>query len=460
MAVIKVKAWNYMLQKDLNVQLDGKSFFVVGDSETGKSTFLQIIEESLMLKPFTKNPISDGEKEGGIEVTHDFGDGNLYTVRRTFSRDNKKLRRFEIIDQHGKSEALQPVLERIFGKAFFNTYFDFKTYFYEKRTEKERFEYFIKAVGGEQVLTNNTKYNRKNESRDNVGGQRITYKSLLSQSPINPETLESDFAHFMQEKTIADADKAYNEVLQELKDREALELELQVIYEQNNKFIEAEKRVPEIDLEVAELEKQIKALKAEKKASQKFIKDFPADFELQAEKEMELSKVDELNREVQERADLVYDDTLREVHVFLSQKQEFKTGLGYLEKLKELNEEWEKLDQEMKGLKEENNKIIQDRVPIPEITIDNTRILYDGKEMCFPHVSTGKAVRIASQIQRALNPKGNNLIVIPDGGSLGSKLFEVIEECKNFDVQYIVEVTEMKQKFKIQMEEEFLKKLA
>ncbi|HTB30809.1 MAG TPA: hypothetical protein VK808_02215, partial [Bacteroidia bacterium] len=62
------------------------------------------------------------------------------------------------------------------------------------------------------------------------------------------------------------------------------------------------------------------------------------------------------------------------------------------------------------------------------------------------------------QIQRAINPAGINLIVVPEAQSLGSGMDEIIEECNSLGVQYIMEVTERKQPFKIKFEEEFLGK--
>jgi hypothetical protein len=152
-----------------------------------------------------------------------------------------------------------------------------------------------------------------------------------------------------------------------------------------------------------------------------------------------------------------------EVNQFNQERTKFQTGLQYLETFKVLNDSWTVLQNDIIKLEAENEQIFKAKFNIPELSIgEDESILYlcpDGvkRELAFPNVSKGRSIRIAAEIQRILNPDGINFIVIPEGQSLGSGLYEVIEECKKFGFQYIVEITERKQDFKIVFEEEYLK---
>jgi hypothetical protein len=100
------------------------------------------------------------------------------------------------------------------------------------------------------------------------------------------------------------------------------------------------------------------------------------------------------------------------------------------------------------------------KIPIPGLTIedidDKNIILYEGRELCFENISKGRSIRLAIEIQRAINPKGSHIVMIPEAQSLGSQLDEILAECKEYGIQAIIELTERKQEFHIEFEDEFL----
>lgn len=458
MTVLSVKAKNYKKLKSLHINPNGKSFFVVGDTEEGKSTLLEIIESSLQLAPFPSNPLSDDEDAGGYEVVH-LLNGEEYTVKREFTREGG-LKRFTMTDRKGFSAAPSTVLNNIFGKAFINAHFDYKAYFYGCTTSFQRTEYVIKAFGGNTVLENIKIINTKTRERGAIGTDKTTFETLLKGSILNPETLELDLLKYAEPKDIKSAygDPEYLRLQEELVDKDKLELDLSVISDFNKKHDITSQRNIDIADRIKLLEQEIKDLKGEKKDNEKWLKDNPKDLEFEQEIIAKIDEADLFNEAKQTEIDTALQLAIDGINLFNQNKFAFDTGITYLEKFQELDEKWDELDKEITELEEINDKILHDSLPIPELSIVNDVIMYEGRELCFPNISKGRSIRITAQIQRILNPKGNNLIIIPEGQSLGSGLDEVIEECKNFGVQYIVEITERKQPFQIKFEDEFLKK--
>src|SRR4051812_37161383 len=129
MSVTKITAKNFKKLEDFSFSPNGKSIFVVGDSGEGKSTLLRIILSSLMLEDFPADPLTTGKKSGFVETEHDV-DGMKYTVKRSFTDDRTKKTRFTVVDQNGGKYSLSEVLEKIYGKAFTSSNFDYYQFFF------------------------------------------------------------------------------------------------------------------------------------------------------------------------------------------------------------------------------------------------------------------------------------------------------------------------------------------
>lgn len=462
--VTDVKLINYKIHRDFQFSPNGKSFAIVGDSGTGKSTLIDVILMSLGVIPFDKKCLSDGAESGRMEVTHDFGDGNKYTVKRRFSK--KGVMRFEVTDQNGGDHTMEVLLGKVLGKAFTNTYFDYRKYFHDCKTSAARFEYMVRAVGGDVVLDNNRTINRKIDERNTIGGKRSTFETLLEQNTIlDPDKLDEQEVYYAKLKTLDDIyeDETYKQLESQLIQKESLELDLEIVSESNDKYKKAELREVAIDTEIAELERQIRELKAEKKDSQKWRKQNPADFEFEKELAEQIAKADEQNAELYPKIKQAKDAAQERINTYNYEYNQFNTGLGYLQEFLSLNEKWNTINDSIEKLREDNDKLFRERLAIPEITItEDDVVMYtfpDGvqRELALPNVSKGQSVGITAKIQSVLNPKGLNMIMIPEGKSMGSGLDEVIAECNNLGIQYIVEITERKKEVKIVFEEkEFL----
>jgi DNA repair exonuclease SbcCD ATPase subunit len=339
--VTDVKLINYKIHRDFQFSPNGKSFAIVGDSGTGKSTLIDVILMSLGVIPFDKKCLSDGAESGRMEVTHDFGDGNKYTVKRRFSK--KGVMRFEVTDQNGGDHTMEVLLGKVLGKAFTNTYFDYRKYFHDCKTSAARFEYMVRAVGGDVVLDNNRTINRKIDERNTIGGKRSTFETLLEQNTIlDPDKLDEQEVYYAKLKTLDDIyeDETYKQLESQLIQKESLELDLEIVSESNDKYKKAELREVAIDTEIAELERQIRELKAEKKDSQKWRKQNPADFEFEKELAEQIAKADEQNAELYPKIKQAKDAAQERINTYNYEYNQFNTGLGYLQEFLSLNEKW------------------------------------------------------------------------------------------------------------------------
>lgn len=460
MAVIEVRARNFKKLENIDIKPNGKSFFVIGDTNQGKTTLMKIILSTLMIEDFPEDPITTGKTEGYIEAVHEL-DGIKYTVRRTFTDKKDSKTRFTVTDQNGGRHTLSTLLEKIFGKAFTNSYFDYNEYFHKQKSSDTRYAYFVKAIGGDRVFENNIKKEKLLDERGRLGTERTKYRNIVDHSSLNPETLEADLLYYKDEKLQDEAILKKNEILAKRKSIVNLTNQLTVVKEGNSAYEISEESLTDINAEIDELEKKLLDAKESRDKILTWQKNNQPDFETQNTLTLEIANADEFNKTIEQEADELYDDLIRTMNVHNNMRNELNTAITSYNEYIRYDTEWNEKDGEIKALIEENKKIFADRIQIEGMSIEEINgkpvIMYDGREFSWENLSKGKSLRLTMEIQRMLNPKGNNLIVIPEAQSLGSELDEILEECKEHGIQAIVEVTERKQEFKIKFEEDFLK---
>jgi DNA repair exonuclease SbcCD ATPase subunit len=463
MSIIKIEAKNFKIHDQIEINLNKQSALIIGDSGLGKSTIFELVESHLMRIPYPKNPLKDGANEGYTKTIINDKDGNTYTVTRRFKKDESgavKTDRFIVTDQKGRKDSLENILKEIFG-AFYNAKFDYQEYFIVCKSQESRFSYFIKNIGGEQIAENITKKNKLERERGLTGTQREIQRGIWEQGTYSIETYEKDLEYFSQERDTTEAFEAKNDHLKNIIDLEPLYKQLNNDKElfQNNEKIKSE--IETIDATIVEYEKMIKKLKKEKAALNATVK---ANSSLILSKEQvgELkSKIENAvleNEATITQADIIFANKLEEISKFNSEKENFFKGISAFSLWESLDKEWNEVDSQIKAINEENKKILQSRMPLPEISLgeinDKPAIMFRGKEFSPEFLSIGERLEIASRIQRVLNPKGDNFVVIPEAQSLGSKYDEVIKEMKKYNVQYLVEITKPHEELHVEIVEE------
>lgn len=460
MSVISVKVHNFKKLESFEHTFNGKSFFVIGDSKEGKSTLLNVILSTLMIKDFPEDPITTGKESGFVEAVHEF-EGMKYTIRRTFTNDKDKKTRFTVTDEKGVRHTLSNLLENLWGKAFTNAYFDYNQFFFQQKSTETRTAYLIKAIGGEDVNTNLDKIKKLKLQRAAVSNNVDQYQYIINNSTLNPETLEADIELYKEEKKNDVALEKKNEILAKRKSIVNLNTQLQIVREGNGAYEMSEISLSEKDFEIEELKKQLNAALEERTKILEWQRDNPGDLKRQGELELELSTAEEDNRKLEIEADEIYDTEMSAINKHNSMRAQLHEAIESYDLYLKYNKQWEEKDAEIKRLIKENKTIFTSRLPIPEMSIeevdDKMIVMYNGREFSYENLSKGESLKLAMEIQRFLNPKGNNLIVIPEAQSIGSEdMAEILSICKDNDIQAIIEETQRKQKMQIKFEEDYI----
>jgi hypothetical protein len=168
-----------------------------------------------------------------------------------------------------------------------------------------------------------------------------------------------------------------------------------------------------------------------------------------------------VNEEIEKKANEAYDEAMGNITLFNTKRNSFLSTVNAFRKWQELDAEWKEVDQKIKDLREANKEIFKNKLPIPELTIDEIggkeTVLYKGREFNWDNLSKGETIKITTQIQNAINPNGDNFIIIPEAQSLGSALDEIIKECDKYHMQALIEYTERNEEFKMVFVDEFIK---
>lgn len=456
MSLLTVEATNFLIFKKIKVDLNKESILVIGDSGKGKTTFSRIIRCHMGIEEYPANPLPDDEDSGSTKTTHQAPDGRVFEVSRKYVREEDgsvKLDRFEVRGPAGKEKSLKYVMDTVFQGAFTGGRFDYSTYFNKTKGQVERYKYFVDAIGGVAIDENLNKIEEAEIYRAPIGRAKDTQKALFDQAgiPADHKEAEEKLAYFQKKLTVEDAATAKAELLLTKKPTE----EHQATYEKHVNAVELSETYKQ---NIISLDAQILKLQEEKAEQEKLQKANKKD--IKPEKELiailkDAEKIQTDNKIIDTQAEELYQTKITEIVDFNSAKTTFYNGLKAFQEWQRLEGEWKKLDQDIKDLKTENEETLKKLLPLPELSIGERNkkpiVLYKGREFSDEYLSTGEQIQITAAIQMALNPKGDNFIIIPNAQDLGSKLKEVQKACKKFNVQYLVEMTKEDEEFRVEV---------
>lgn len=470
MSVLTIECYNYKQHKNTKIILNGKSAILMGDIKKGKSNIMKLILAHTNQAPYPSNPLSDDEKEGFTKTTHLADNGKVYTIQRKFSRDeegNEVIDRMWVYPPTGPRGSLESMVEDVFNGAFKNGYFDYIEYFYKNKSSVTRAAYFIKAIGGAEIENNVTQISKWERERGVLGTQKDQKYAIFTAIEYNPETFEADLEYYGKDKTVQDC-----QVLKDLfihdntKDTHANQAIIDNQIYVNNSIKSDDIDIQETQIEINKLEEQLRELKQLKdNLESKRAENVKA---LLPEKKYQkvvsdLQKIAIHNEKVKSRAEEIYNEELNKMVEFRTAKDKFNNGLTAFEEYEKIDKQWGELDEKIKTKKAANEEIFRNRIPLPELTIGETTrtvkgeviiepiILYKGKEFSEDNLSKGERLAITSAIQMALNPEGDNFIIIPEAQSLGSEKDAVIAELEKHGIQYLIEMTIPDEDFKVEI---------
>lgn len=463
MPVLTIECFNYKQHKDRKIILDGKSAILMGDIKRGKSNIMKLIMAHTGQAPYPSNPLADDQNEGWTKTTHQAPNGKVYTIQRKFVRNAEtkevELDRMWVYPPAGPRGSLNSMVDDVFGGAFKNGYFDYIEYFYKNKSAVTRGEYFIKAIGGSEVEANVTKIAALKRERGVIGTEKDKKVAIFQAIEYNPDTFLEDQKRFEEERTIADIEpikakylldnlKEDGELKGAIEKQGALERVLKVYDDQT----------AEHDAKITELEEQLAIVRRKRELNSNDRAETAKNL-LPAKKYSklvsDLAKVDQHNSEVVIKAIDVYNEAMEDLVKFRNEKEKFMGGLKAFNEYEELDKKWNELDEQIDAKVAENEKMFRKRIPIPELTVGEEDgkpiILYKGKEFSEDNLSTGERLQITTAIQMALNPTGDNFIVVPEAQSLGSEKAAVMAELDKHNIQYLIEMTIPDEEFKVEI---------
>lgn len=474
MSLLTVEATNFLILKHVKVDVNKQCMIVLGNSGTGKSTFSKIIRCHMGIEQYPANPLLDGENEGETKTTHQAPDGRVYSVSRKYVREKDgsvKLDRFEVRGPAGKEKSLEYVMENIFHNPFSSSRFDYNTFFNKKKGTAERTKYFIEAIGDKTIETNLELIEVKEGMRAALSGDLQTQKALYKQGNISedPDEAKKQLEHFQCERTIDEAGFAKDNILIKKHDLTPFETK----YNDHIKAVEAVKAdaeiilgykngISDIDRQIRELQERRKVLEASIESREETKKEHNKGVISVKNLEkmlIEADKKEQENQKIALEAEAIYNEKVQEIIKFQTDRNQFYNGLQAWDKWQTINTQWNALDKEIKNLKTLNELKLKELLPLPELSIGEKIInketkpiiLYKGREFSDEFLSTGEQIEISAAIQVALNPTGDNFIIIPNAQDLGSKLKEVQAACNKFNVQYLVEMTKPDEEFRVEL---------
>lgn len=449
MAILTVKCKNYKIHEELDINFDGKSAILLGDSGQGKSTIIDIIESCFLRKQFDTNPLTKGKESGFIELETEI-DGKKYTVSRTFSKDKRSSDRFEVRASDGSRHTLTNMLNNVLGASFTNKYFDYQKYFFELKSSTARVDYLTKSIGDNKIQENTLKVKNLKKERQVIGSQRIAQSVLVTElSTLDKDTIQSKVVYYKDARKIEEAKAAKEGYVNTKSIRiDRLTNEREVVSERVEKLNLVNQQIEEKKARIEELELELQLLKGDLVILRKQKEDIPAKCVKQlAELDAKIQKAEVTNREVIAAADQIYEAEIEKIQQFNIERAEFINGIKALKEYSRLDAEYKEMTATIEKVEAESKELFKASIPIPEITYEvdeegNDMIMYKGREFTFDNISKGESIRVASAIQRAMNPKGANFILIQEAQSLGSGVDEILAEAKKFQLQVIMEITQ------------------
>ncbi len=457
MPILSVKCHNYKIHKDLDIPFNGRSAIVMGDSGIGKWSLIEIILISLMMMDYPPNPLTDDAKEGWTELLHEH-EGQEYKIFRKYKKvtspdgsEKIVLDRWSVTDKNNGKHSLESVLTKIMGPAFKNKYFDYNEFFIKQKSTAGRFDYLMRSLGGDKVLENIAKYKKLFTERKTIGSQRNVEKTLYEQSGLSdPEIMDQQIALYQKPREFSEADQIRDEFLEKnLIDYSKLKEQILDLKAKGDRINTLQAETSALDVEIKELALKLKQLQESREAKISEEKQLT-----KVVKKANLSQLSEEitakvahNNEVKTDANKLYNDEIKAIGEFNTRFQIFHNTLPVIYRYEALEKEWQDLSTQMTSLKEENKKIFKESLPIPELTIcedenGDDMVCWNGRELAYENLSGGERIKLTAQIQRTINPGGFNFVVIPEAQSLGSKLKPLLDECAEFDIQAIVEMTD------------------
>lgn len=408
--IVKVHIENFKKLENLEAQLEGKSIFLIGDNEVGKSSFMQAIFSLLSNTELPAKSVTNKKVDGKIEVKF-VVDGKAYTATRRFTEAQPKGY-FELVTEDGMKTSKVTYLEHLIGNISFNpfTFVENCKTVPGRRSQVEFLRKLIDPFVNSQISRTDADIKLYYDNRTYVN------KNL------------QDLDGQLKGISMPDPEKYGDRV-----SINVLMAELQQANQHNqkhhdilSKIQQQENRCTSHLKDIAQLKKQLAAAEGELK------KDLDRKGEFIAQlATTPLINTDELAKKV-ESADShnKQHDALQKYYEILEKHETAKTTA-------------EELTTKISDLQNQRADLVKKAaLPVPGLGFDENGLYLDGLPLDDSQVSTSAIMDLGVRIAVALNPK-LKILSIPRGESLGSaRMKELIDFATAHGYQLFIERVE------------------
>lgn len=394
--ILSVELTNFKQFSNFEAELNGKSLFLIGDNEVGKSTFMQAIFSLLGNEPFPVNAIKKGQTEGEVKVTF-VVEGKKYTAKKKFTEKNPKGY-FELTAEDGMKTNSVSVLSDLVGNISFNPFefVELSNSAEGRRKQVKLIRTLLSAETNAQIDQAEQLYDDNYKKRAELNSELKNLTAQLKQYKFS----EADF------KTYAEPVKV-----------EKLQADLQKIQEREIDEKLLKDAVKEASEELASIEAKINELIERKERTLK--RQAASEQGLKVLKPLSLPSKDEINAQIRSAAD--HNLKVKEIAQYSTLKatEEAKTKAR------------DKAETNCTRCLEKKSELIANSdLPVKGLSFDENGITLNGLEVNEDQISTSEIMELGVKIQTAINPK-LKILAIPRAESLGKKKTDaIVKFCK------------------------------
>jgi len=404
------------------VDINGRSFFITGSNQQGKSSFLQALLSPLDAKWMPVEPIKQGEEKGFIKLAIGGeleGEQVEYKVECYFSPGTKRGR-IVLFDKEGTQikDGVRGILNGIIGEIGFNIMSFIKLGLTDSgkvsvsgvREQIEILEGLMPTADLKKLYALKHEHTEKYDTRKASNAEVKRLSSLIDNSPFTQEQIET----YAQKKEMAD----------ELDKIDAAKKKNEVI-EQCDTFIQNySDDLSDINEDIVILKQQLE----EKKGILQALKDKKVKVEAYLEKNPNKEDITALEESLQSISDHNTNcDKVADLH---------KTK----EMLTEESKTAETLSDRLKAIEQEKKDVFANTtMPVKGLEFDDEKVTYDGLPLSDGNIPTSKLIGIGLKIGMALNPN-LKVMVIKDGSLLDNKTMNyALKICQDQGYQLMIE---------------------
>lgn len=415
--VQRVKIKNFKNIDDLEMDLQGKSVFLIGDNELNKTSILQAIWLTLSNKGKPKQVIKSGETSANIIVV--IGeDGKEYTIEMQFKEgENDKI---EITSPDGFKTSKIANLVNLVGSIDFDIieFVDQTNTAEGRRDQVKTIRGYLSSEENKSIDDLNSDILVIEENRTRINNEIKNLKVEIS----SKEFSESDVEKYKREIVVT-------ELMSELKKGNEI----------NQNISNAKKELDEEKIAIEKIAKEIESLMKRQIQKEERVRSIAAELE-----NSEPVEIEKINKQIIDSS---------------AHNQKVKDINTHNQKVKDLDvktNRYKSLDEDRKKLNEQKMKIISNsKLPIDDLTFDENGLYYKGLPLDETQQSTSQLMEIGVKLAMAKNPQCR-IVKVARAESIGAKRLKSILELsvKNNFQMFFEEVQRGQDELKIQYVEE------